>query len=98
MLVGIPLVGMTWGSLVVENSGFGCLVGNVCLWRSGSRFLGVMSCSVRFCWFWRGIPFVWIPVRRCQRLLFGFLDSLFWAAAFLALWFMCGQRPLGFSW
>ena len=44
------------------------------------------------------IPFVSIPARRCQRLLFGFLNSLFWAAAFLALWFMCGQHPLGFSW
>jgi len=31
VLVGIPLVGMTWGSLVVESFGFGCLVNNICL-------------------------------------------------------------------
>ena len=46
MLVGIPLVGMTWGSLVVACSGFGCLVGNVCLFRSGG---GVFGCDVVFC-------------------------------------------------
>ena len=31
---------------MVENFGFGCLVGNVCLYRSGS---GVFGCDVVFC-------------------------------------------------
>ena len=53
--IWIPLFGVTWGPLVAESFGLGCLASNFCLYRFWWwDFQGVMSYSVGYCWFLAG--------------------------------------------